>query len=79
MILSAMHSYFAIRNFHRFIQYRQSLESRCPHCQQELGIVAAAAAGGVALPTSPDEATPRQSISANSVGEAEGDMLILKS
>jgi hypothetical protein len=77
---SAMHGFIAMKTLRKYIRYRQSLTSRCPHCQQELGFVAAS----IALPPSPLQqaeasSLPRESFSANSAGENEADMLILKS
>jgi len=81
LVAFIMHGLMAVRNLHAYIRYRQTASNTCPHCHQEIAVVAAAA--GVKLPDSPIEgcagpAQPRQSLSANSVGEAEGDMLILK-
>ena len=78
-----MHAFIALKNLRAYIRYRQRLGPRCPHCRQELGFMTT----GIALPPSPplqavDEAVvgePRLSTSANSTGEGEGDMLIMKS
>ncbi|OCT50179.1 hypothetical protein CLCR_07573 [Cladophialophora carrionii] len=82
LVACAMHGYMALKSLQKYIRYRQSLTSSCPHCHQELGFVAAS----IALPPSPisrinqaeSSPAPRESFSANSAGENEGDMLILK-
>ncbi|KAH0847386.1 hypothetical protein FOPE_00696 [Fonsecaea pedrosoi] len=69
----------AVTNLNRYIRYRQSLGPRCPHCHRVTGNVIGS---HIALPPSPLEegrpAVPRESFSANSVGENEGDTLIMK-
>ncbi|KIW70474.1 hypothetical protein PV04_02741 [Phialophora macrospora] len=80
LVAFAMHGFMALKNLSKYIRYRQSLASRCPHCHRELGFVAAC----IALPPSPSQQAeaspvPRESFSANSAGENEADMLILKS
>lgn len=75
---SAMHGFMAVKDVQRYLRYRQTLISHCPHCHQELGFVAA----GIALPPSPQGETPantKPSFEANLAGEDEGDILIMKS
>ena len=73
-----MHGCLALVTLHQYIRYRNSLGRRCPHCHQEIGNKALDP-----LPTplleEQSAVTPRESFSANSIGEAEGDTLILKS
>ncbi|KAJ9616744.1 hypothetical protein H2200_000463 [Cladophialophora chaetospira] len=80
LVAFAMHGYLSLKNAQKYIRYRQTVTSRCPHCHEELGFVPTR----IALPPSPivqAEAStgPRESFSANASGENEGDMLILKS
>ncbi|KAJ9614089.1 hypothetical protein H2200_002225 [Cladophialophora chaetospira] len=67
-----MHAVIAVKNLHAYIRYRDS--GRCTLCHQVIG---------VALPESDEEVatTPshsRHSLSANSQGEHEDDMLVMK-
>ena len=76
-----MHAFMAVRNLRAYVRYRQSLGPKCPHCHQETGNVAAGA--DFALPDPPIQsgrgpAQPRESPSANSAGQAEGDVLLVK-
>jgi hypothetical protein len=78
---SAMHGFMAVKSIHRYLRYRQTLNTHCPHCHQELGFVTAVTAG-IALPPCPEGETPaatKPGFEANMAGEDEGDMLIMKS
>ncbi|OQV06371.1 hypothetical protein CLAIMM_10942 [Cladophialophora immunda] len=80
LVAFVMHGWVAVTNLNRYIRYRQSLGPRCPHCHQAISNFVGPQ---IALPPSPIEgcqgpAAPRQSFSANSAGENEGDTLIMK-
>ena len=73
-----MHSCLAAATLRQYIRYRNSLGERCPHCHRE---ISNKAVDQLPMPLLDEQgaATPRESFTANSVGEAEGDSLIMKS
>lgn len=77
-----MHGFMVVANLRQYIRYRQSLGPWCPHCHQAIGTTQAdkeqLPVGSSAADEEPLVAAARDSFSANSNAEGEGDVLIMK-
>ena len=69
---SVMHAIIAIKNLHAYIRYQDS--GRCTRCHQVIGVALPHSDDGLDTPPT----RPRQSLSPNSVGTDEEDMLVMK-